>query len=240
MRRADRLFQIIQILRRSSRPVTAAAIADELEVSKRTVYRDVADLIGQRVPIAGEAGFGYLLDPGFDMPPLMLTPDELEAVVLGAQWVAGHADPALALAARDVVAKIAATVPERLRPFIELPSVGSRPAVRSAASAIGETELRAAIRDGRKLRLRYRAEVGEISERTVWPVILGYDDVNRMLVAWCELRDGFRHFRLDRMIEVNVLEEVYPLRRAELRRRWERWRVDELARRGLTPAGPTR
>jgi len=231
MRRADRLFQIIQILRRSTRPVTAAAIADELEVSKRTVYRDVADLISQRVPIDGEAGFGYLLAPGYDMPPLMLTPDELDAVVLGAQWVAGHADPTLALAARDVVAKIAATVPERLRPYIELPSVGSRPVVRTSAGSIGETELRQTIRDGRKLHLLYRAESGEVSERIVWPVILGYDDTHRMLVAWCELREGFRHFRLDRMLEALALKDVYPVRRAELRGRWERWREEELARR---------
>ena len=127
MRRADRLFQIIQILRRSSRPTTAAALAEELEVSKRTVYRDVADLIGQRVPVEGEAGMGYLLAPDYDMPPLMLTADEIEAVVLGAQWVAGHSDKALANAARDVVAKVAAVVPEHLRPFVAEPSVGAKP-----------------------------------------------------------------------------------------------------------------
>ena len=129
MRRADRLFQIIQILRRSTRPVTAAALAEELEVSKRTVYRDVADLIGQRVPIEGEAGLGYLIASDYDMPPLMLTPDEIEAVMLGAQWVAGRSDKALANAARDVMAKIAAVVPERLRPFIVEPSVGVKPTV---------------------------------------------------------------------------------------------------------------
>jgi predicted DNA-binding transcriptional regulator YafY len=88
MRRADRLFQIVQILRRYTRPVTASMLAEELEVSKRSVYRDIADLIGQRVPIQGEAGLGYVLDSDFDMPPLMLTPDEIEAAVLGAQWVA--------------------------------------------------------------------------------------------------------------------------------------------------------
>ena len=125
MRRADRLFQIIQILRRSSRPVTAAALAEELEVSKRTVYRDVADLMGQRVPIEGEAGSGYLLASDYDMPPLMLTPDEIEAVVLGAQWVAGRSDKVLSNAARDVVAKIAAVVPEHLRPFILEPGLGA-------------------------------------------------------------------------------------------------------------------
>ena len=118
MRRAERLFQIIQILRRSIRPVTGAALAAELEVSTRTVYRDVADLMAQRVPITGEAGLGYLLAAEYDMPPLMLTPAELEAVALGAQWVAGRGDPLLSPAARDVLAKIAAAVPAHLRPFI--------------------------------------------------------------------------------------------------------------------------
>src|SRR5882762_8663849 len=107
MRRADRLFQIIQVLRRNRRPVTAEAMAAELETSKRTIYRDIADLMAQRVPVRGEAGIGYVLDGGFDLPPLMLTPDEIEAAVLGAQWVAGHADPVLAIAAEDLMAKIA-------------------------------------------------------------------------------------------------------------------------------------
>ena len=128
MRRADRLFQIIQILRRSGRPVTAAALAAELETSKRSVYRDVAALIGQRVPVRGEAGLGYVLEGGFDLPPLMLTSDEVEAAVLGAQWVAGHGDAALARAARDLIAKIAATVPENLRPLILDPSARTPPA----------------------------------------------------------------------------------------------------------------
>src|SRR5215472_3651449 len=110
MRRAARLFQVIQVLRRSPRPVTAAALAAELETSKRSVYRDIAALIGQRVPIQGEAGLGYVLEGGFDLPPLMLTSDEIEAAVLGAQWVAGHGDAGLARAARDLIAKIAATV----------------------------------------------------------------------------------------------------------------------------------
>jgi predicted DNA-binding transcriptional regulator YafY len=153
--------------------VTAVALAEELEVSKRTVYRDVSDLIGQRVPIQGEAGVGYLAAE-YDMPPLMLTPDEIEAVVLGAQWVAGHSDRALATAARDVVAKIAAVVPERLRPFVAEPSVGAKPTVAEPEDKVDSAGLRLAIRNGRKLRLRYRSEAGEETERTVWPVILGY------------------------------------------------------------------
>ena len=227
MRRADRLFQIIQILRRSHRPVTAAALASELEVSKRTVYRDMADLIGQRVPIAGEAGLGYLLERSFDMPPLMLTPDELEAVVLGAQLVARLPDPLLAGAARDVVAKVASVVPERLRPFITEPSVAAKPPDEPPTRHVEMRPLRSAIREGRKLRLRYRAEAGDITERTVWPVVLGYAETRSLLIAWCELREDFRHFRTDRILGVTVLNEAYAARRSDLRRRWERWHEAE-------------
>src|ERR1700748_3365351 len=127
MRRADRLFQIIQVLRRTAKPMTADAIAIELETSKRTIYRDIATLIGQRVPIRGEAGMGYILEKGFDLPPLMLPPDEIEAAVLGAQWVAGHADTVLARAAEDLMAKIADTVPERRRPVVLEPASRARP-----------------------------------------------------------------------------------------------------------------
>src|SRR5215510_10804500 len=126
MRRADRLFQIIRVLRRSRRPLPADAIAAALETSKRPVYRDIATLSGQRVPIRGEAGMGYILEKGFDLPPLMLTPDEIEAAVLGAQWVASNADPVLPRAAEDLKAKIADTVPERLRPFVLEPAIRSR------------------------------------------------------------------------------------------------------------------
>ena len=230
MRRADRLFQIIQILRRSHRPVTAAALAGELEVSKRTVYRDVADLIGQRVPIEGEAGLGYLLAPGFDMPPLMLTPDEIEAVVLGAQLVARLSDPLLANAARDVVAKIASIVPEHLRPFIAEPSVAAKPADDPPTNDIEMQSLRSAIRAGLKLRLRYRTETGDVTERTVWPVVLGYAETHSLLIAWCELRGDFRHFRIDRILCAKVSDEPYLARRSDLRRRWEQWREAERRR----------
>jgi predicted DNA-binding transcriptional regulator YafY len=224
MRRADRLFQIIQILRRSTQPITAEALAAELEVSTRTVYRDMADLIGQRVPVAGEAGLGYVLGSDYDMPPLMLTPDEIEAVVLGAQWVAGRTDKALANAARDVVAKIAAVVPEHMRPFIASPSVGVKPRAEAPENGIDQSQLRRAIREGLKLRLRYRAEPGQITDRKVWPVILGYAEANGLLVAWCELRQDFRHFRIDRVIVAQVLDETIGMGRAELSRRWRRWR----------------
>jgi predicted DNA-binding transcriptional regulator YafY len=231
MRRADRLFQIIQILRRSARPVTAGEIAAELEVSSRTVYRDVADLIAQRVPIQGEAGFGYILDDAFDMPPLMLTPDEIEAAVLGAQWVAGRGDPVLANAARDLIAKITSVVPERLRPFIADPTIGTRPPKARAPDSIDLARVRAWIREGRKIRIGYRDERGAPTVRMVWPVILGFLDDTRMLAAWCELRDDFRHFRTDRIVTAEFLDERYASRPGVLRQRWKRHLAEKHASR---------
>ncbi|WP_374573288.1 helix-turn-helix transcriptional regulator [Phenylobacterium sp.] len=220
MRRADRLFQIIQILRRTGRPTTADAIAEELETSKRTVYRDVATLVGQRVPIRGEAGMGYVLESGFDLPPLMLTPDEIEAAVLGAQWVSRRGDPALARAAQDLIAKIAAAVPERLRPYVLEPSAAAPPSMYVRQDALDMAQVRLAIRGGRKIDLTYRDEQGRDSRRVVWPVTVGYLDTVRLLIAWCELREDFRSFRTDRVVAAGFLDERYPERPAALRARW--------------------
>ena len=235
MRRADRLFQIIQVLRRSSRPVTAEAIAAELETSKRSIYRDIATLMGQRVPIRGEAGLGYVLDGGFDMPPLMLTSDEVEAAVLGAQWVASRGDPALATAARDLIAKIAATVPERLRPVVLEPAVASPPVWREREiETLDMGRVRAWIHAGRKLTLHYRDERERETRRTIWPFLIGYRETTRLLVAWCEARDDFRTFRTDRVVEAEFLEDRYPGRPAVLRAKWaaamEERRCEETAK----------
>ncbi|MDR6663144.1 MULTISPECIES: helix-turn-helix transcriptional regulator [Tardiphaga] len=222
MRRADRLFQIIQVLRRTRKPLTADAIAAELETSKRTIYRDIATLMAQRVPIRGEAGMGYILERGFDMPPLMLTPDEIEAAVLGAQWVMGHADPALAKAAQNLIAKIADTVPERLRPFVLEPASRARPHFRGTADSMDMVQMRAHIHAGKKVRLLYRDEAGRDSERIVWPIAVGYLEAVRLLAAWCELRQDFRSFRTDRAIEAHFLDEKYPERREALRSKWRK------------------
>jgi predicted DNA-binding transcriptional regulator YafY len=228
MRRADRLFQIIQVLRRARQPLTADAIAEELETSKRTIYRDIATLIGQRIPIRGEAGMGYVLERGFDLPPLMLTPDEIEAAVLGAQWVAGHADPALARAAEDLIAKIADTVPERLRPFVLEPASRARPDWRREPDRIDMAKTRAHIHAGKKITLHYRDEQGRESRRTVWPIAVGYLEAVRLLAAWCELRSDFRSFRTDRVIGADYLDEKYPERREALRNKWRKSLVWEL------------
>ncbi|MET4634401.1 helix-turn-helix transcriptional regulator [Kaistia defluvii] len=230
MRKAERLFQIIQILRRSSCPVTSAQLADELEVARRTIYRDIAHLIGQRVPIAGEAGFGYVLDPRYDMPPLMLTPEEIEAVVLGAQMVAKLGDAAITNAARDVLAKIASTIPSDLLPFMVEPAVSLKPSEVEDGSRFDSRPLRRAIREGRKTRLDYRAANGEVTRRIVWPVLLGYADAHCLLIAWCEAKQAFRHFRTERILDLEVLEEPIGLSRAKLRQQWRKWRETELSR----------
>ena len=222
MRRADRLFQIIQVLRRGRGPVTADAIAEELETSKRTIYRDIADLMGQRVPIRGEAGIGYVLEGGFDLPPLMLTPDEIEAAVLGAQWVTLRGDAALARAAQDLIAKIGAAVPERLRPFALEPATRAATNYNVVPDGIDMAQVRRAIHGSKKIKLTYCDEQERETERTVWPFAVGYHETVRLMIAWCELRSDFRSFRTDRVADAEFLDERYPERAATLRARWRK------------------
>lgn len=223
MRRTERLFAIIQILRRARAPITASAMAEELETSLRTVYRDVAELTAQRVPVRGEAGVGYMLESGFDMPPLMLTPDEIEAAVLGARWVAGRGDPALARAANDLVAKIGAVIPSHLRPFLldGALTTPERPG-RVVPDSLDVARVRASIRSQTKVRLTYRDEADVETRRTVWPVAIAYYETVRLLAAWCELREDFRHFRTDRVSEAEFLDDRYPVRRDILRSQWRK------------------
>jgi len=221
MRRAERLLQLLQILRRHRRPVTGDAIARELEVSLRTVYRDIAALIADRVPIRGEAGIGYVLGEGFDLPPLMFTPDELEAVMLGLRWVARRGDTDLSRAAQDTVAKIGAVLPERLRPFLFDAALLVPPHFRLAEDRVDVALLRAAIREGRKAEITYRSEDGRETLRVIWPIAVAYFDAQRLIVAWCELRQDFRTFRTDRMLSMIVRDEKYPARRKALLKQWQ-------------------
>lgn len=205
MRRADRLFQIIQRLRRRrGAPVTAAQIAGSLGVTVRTVYRDVRDLVASGVPIRGEAGVGYALARGFDLPPLMLDENEIEALVLGARVVRGFADAGLAAAAEDLLAKVEAVLPAHLRRRI------SESALHALNFHESETEratlgaLRGAIREQRKVAFAYQDRKSARSRRTVRPLGLFYLGPVWQLGAWCELRQGFRTFRLDRLSELEV------------------------------------
>lgn len=234
MRRTERLFQIIQVLRRANRrPITGAELADELEVSLRTLYRDMAELLAQRVPIRGEAGMGYVLDEGYDLPPLMLTIDELEAAVLGAQWVARRGDRALTRGAEDLIAKIRQVVPPALQPVVlesGVQPISFRP---QPVDRIDVGALRNAIRDQVKITIDYEDEKGGRTLRTVWPFLLGYFETVRILCAWCELRQAFRHFRTDRIHAMTATTDRYPERPAVLkRRREEEMRAAHAAREG--------
>ena len=221
MRRTERLFQIIQVLRANRSPVTGRSLADELEISLRTLYRDMAELIAQRVPVTGEAGTGYVLDDGYDMPPLMLTADELEAAALGAAWVAAEADPSLALAARDLVTKLSVSIPKELRPIIL--DAGNRTiSVRSKIQdKFDGSVLRYAIRNRLKLRLCYQDQTGVKSDRIIWPLFIAYLDNDRYIVAWCETKLDYRHFKTDRVLSLERQPDKYPGRRAQLIRGWE-------------------
>ena len=221
MRRGDRLFEVIEVIRRAKRPISAEAIGSELGVTKRTVYRDVAALIGQGVPINGEAGVGYILEPGFHMPPLMLTPDEIEAVMLGALWVQTRGEPELALAAEKLITKLEAVAPEKYRTSFLEPVVSVAP-VEQPDEKLGAAEIRLAIRRRRKISLTYSDNADQKTCRVIWPILLGYRDTSRIIAAWCELREGFRYFRTERIIKAEVLEESIPRRIDLLRAEWHR------------------
>lgn len=219
MRRGDRLFEVIEILRRAKSPISAQSIGEELGVTKRTVYRDVAALIGQGVPINGEAGVGYVLEPGFHMPPLMLTPDEIEAVTLGMLWVQTRGEPELALAAEKLITKLEAVAPDKYRTSFLQPAVSVAP-VAQPVEVLGAAAIRLAIRRRQKIALKYSDHSGQQTRRVIWPMLLGYRDTSRIIAAWCEMREGFRYFRTERIIEAEVLENSIPRRMDLLRAEW--------------------
>lgn len=198
MRRADRLFEIIQFMRRKEL-VRARDLSEALEVSERTIYRDIQDLITSGVPIEGEAGVGYVLKAGFDLPPLMFNEQEIEALVLGARIVESWADAQLAEAASNVIAKIEAVIPERLRGYMANTALVAPPHHYMEPVSFDLAELRRALRSQLKVHFRYRNALAEGSERTVRPLCLAYFGPVWLLSAWCELREDFRTFRLDRI-----------------------------------------
>jgi predicted DNA-binding transcriptional regulator YafY len=220
MRRADRLLRIIQILRRHRRPVKGQAIAEELEVSLRTLYRDIADLVTDGVPIRGEAGVGYVLGQGYDLPPLMFTTDEVEAVMLGLRWVMRRGDKELVRAALDAVAKVGTVLPAELKSVLFDASLLVPPSWHAYPDAVDVATLRRAIREQRKVFLNYQDEAGALTERVIWPIAISYFDAQRLIIAWCELRKDFRAFRTDRMASAQVQPERYAERRKVLLKRW--------------------
>ena len=226
MRRADRLFQVIQLLRRRN-VATAAWLAGELEVSERTVYRDIRDLVLSGVPIEGEAGVGYILRRGFDLPPLMFTEAELEAMVLGARVVTSWGDAGLAKAAGDALARVESVLPDRLKSKLASTPLFA-PGFHVPQAITGAlTTVRAAIDARRKLDVGYTSLGGERTDRVVRPLGLFFWGTTWSMTAWCELRTDFRSFRLDRISTLKTLplrfsdepgktiEDFFALRRSE-------------------------
>lgn len=209
MRRADRLFQIVQFLR-TRRITTARWLADILEVSERTIYRDMQDLMTTGVPIEGEAGMGYVIRRGYDLPPLMFSHDEITALTLGARIVNSWADPALAAAAQSVLSKIETVLPDSLKGELEQTRLYSPMVRMSAQTAAFMADLRYAIDQRNKVVIAYTRADDTLSERTIWPLGLFFWGKVWTLGAWCELRQAFRNFRLDRIESLQVNDEDYP------------------------------
>jgi predicted DNA-binding transcriptional regulator YafY len=229
--RSERLLALIQALRRHRRPVTARQLATELSVSVRTIYRDIETLVAQGASIAGEAGVGFVMRPGFMLPPpLMFSEDEIEALMLGSRWVAQLPDAPLARAAADAVVKIMAVLPDRLRQRVEDAGLFAVPRTPAALDRIDASIVREAIREERKLRIAYRSDDDQETVRVIWPIAIAFFERVRVVVAWCELRQAFRHFRTDRITSAELTGERLPRRRAGLLTEWrEAERVAEAA-----------
>lgn len=220
MSRAQRLLDLIQVLRRHRRPVSGATLAEATGVSLRTLYRDIELLKAEGAHIDGEVGVGYVLRPGFMLPPLMFSEEEIEALVLGSRWVHQRADRALADAAANVLAKIGAVLPKDLRETLDDSGLLIAPGDPIAAGDAQLPKIRQAIRTERKIGLSYRDEKGADSKRTVWPFALGFFEKVRVVVAWCELREDYRHFRTDRIVTLSMTDKRYPRRRQAMLKEW--------------------
>lgn len=220
MSRTQRLLVLIQILRRNRYPVTGAILAAELGISLRTLYRDIVTLQEQGASIDGEPGLGYILRPGFILPPLMFSEDEIEALVLGSRWVAERGDARLGAAARNALAKITAVLPSDLQDAPDASTLLVGPGASSTAGDLQLPLIRRAIRAECKLDITYRDLKGAESTRTIWRFALGFFDQVRVIVAWCELRQTFRHFRADRISALAMSELRYPRRRQSLLNEW--------------------
>jgi predicted DNA-binding transcriptional regulator YafY len=220
MSRAERLLALIQALRRHRRPVSGLDLSREMSVSVRTIYRDIRTLMRQGAPIDGERGIGFVLRPGFLLPPLMFREEEIEALILGSRWVAQQPDKALAKAAEDAVAKIMTVLPENLKERAEFAGLYPVAAETRALDVVDPKVLREAIRLERKLRIVYRDEQGRESTRVIWPLAVAFFERTRMLVAWCEMRTAFRHFRTDRIVSATITQDRFPRRRRLLLHEW--------------------
>ncbi|MDC9589944.1 YafY family protein [Xenorhabdus sp. XENO-10] len=220
MSRAQRLLSLMEILRSYHFPVQGKVLAHKLNISLRTLYRDIATLQAQGVSIEGEAGIGYVLRPGFVLPPLMLTQNEIEALALGASWVVKRADPQLKASANSAIKKIAAVIPTELKQYLETNSLLIGPAATKVQTSVDIPRIRQAISHRHKITFAYLDLKSNQSMRTIWPFALGYFENISIVIGWCELRKTFRHFRSDRMSDLKIEPQCYPRSRQSLLKEW--------------------
>lgn len=219
MSRSQRLLGLLELLRQHRYPVSGKLLAEKLDISLRTLYRDIATLQAQGASIEGEPGLGYVLKPGFTLPPLMFSEEEIEALVLGSRWVAKRADDKLQTAAKNALAKISAVLPAPLRYQLESSGLLIGPAKTKDAHE-HEIIIRQAIRKEFKVKLNYTDLNKQTSQRIIWPLALGFFEEVRIVVAWCELRKDFRHFRSDRIQDLSLMPSPFPKRRQSLLKQW--------------------
>jgi predicted DNA-binding transcriptional regulator YafY len=220
MSRAERLLNLIEEFRRRRHPVSGDDLAQTLGVSIRTLYRDIASLRALGANIQGEPGVGYVLRSGFLLPPVMFTVEEVDALILGSRLVAERADKPLAEAARKAMARLTAVMPNELVDRVEAQSLIVMPGEHTQHETIDMAVVRRAIHLERKLHIHYTDAKGANSERVVWPFLLIYFDGGLLISAWCETRDGIRHFQTDRIASMSELATRYPRRRHDLIKLW--------------------
>lgn len=218
--RAERLLSLVQVLRRYRQPVSAQVLADALQVSVRSIYRDIQTLRGQGAVIEGEAGVGYLLKPGYLLPPLMFSDEELEALVLGLRLSWEHGDEALGRSALEVAAKLRAVLPKELRALFSETGLLAGPARERPPERIDLAVVRKVIREQKKARIDYEDKAGAPTQRVIWPIALAFFERARVVLAWCETRNDYRAFRADRIVTFTPLDARYPKSRQSMLDAW--------------------
>lgn len=233
MSRSLRLFDLMQVLRRHRGTVSGEVLAQEAGVSLRTIRRDIATLQAMGADIDGAPGVGYILRPGFLLPPLSFTEEELQALVAGVQWASRQTDDALARAAQNALAKIGGVLPVDMRQLLDDDAlyIGRK---REDTSGPDLARVRQAMRAQRKMRIAYTDQAGAVSERTIWPIMLGFVESRRFIAGWCEMRGDFRLFRTDRIVKADFLVDQYSRNRRQL---VKEWRAQEDRRRTQADGG---
>lgn len=234
MTRTERLLTLLQVLRTYRYPVSGQRLADRLSISLRTLYRDIATLQAQGAEIEGEAGMGYILKPSFFLPPLMFSQTEIEALLLGIQWVSQYGDAPLSKAATDSLSKITDVLPANIKSGMNAFALRVGPPAQEALTRENLTMLRDAIREQQKIRLDYQSQDGVRSQDVVWPFTIGYFTDGRILVAWCEKRRDYRHFNTSGIVSAEVLTDTYPISCDKLFREWQALQLSKLSKKSAS------